>query len=53
MAYRPPNYGSYNYPPVANVFGMIFAVIPIIPIPVLAVIEVRKAEGYTILEVKF
>lgn len=53
LAYKPPNYGAYNYPHVANVFGMIFAVIPVIPIPVMAFIEVRKAEGNTLFEVKF
>ncbi|XP_063402069.1 sodium- and chloride-dependent glycine transporter 1-like [Mytilus trossulus] len=43
--YTLPTYGNYSYPAAANIFGMITAIIPIIPIPIVAFLEIRKAEG--------
>lgn len=50
-SYVPPEYGSYKYPPWAQVFGWFVAVIPLIPIPVFAYREIKDANGQTYMEV--
>lgn len=50
-SYVPPEYGSYKYPPWAQVFGWFVAVIPLIPIPVFAYREIKIANGRTYMEV--
>nr|XP_011443803.2 sodium- and chloride-dependent glycine transporter 2 [Crassostrea gigas]XP_019927579.2 sodium- and chloride-dependent glycine transporter 2 [Crassostrea gigas]XP_034320566.1 sodium- and chloride-dependent glycine transporter 2 [Crassostrea gigas]XP_034320572.1 sodium- and chloride-dependent glycine transporter 2 [Crassostrea gigas] len=49
-SYVPPEYGSYKYPPWAQVFGWFVAVIPLIPIPVFAYREIKIANGRTYME---
>ena len=49
--YKPPTYGDYEYPDAAIVFGWCVALAPILPVPVLAVLEIRKAPGDTIAKV--
>lgn len=49
-SYVPPEYGSYKYPPWAQVFGWFVAVIPLIPIPVFAYREIKNANGRTYME---
>lgn len=52
-SYVPPEYGSYKYPPWAQVFGWFVAVIPLIPIPVFAYREIKNANGRTYMEVSW
>lgn len=52
-SYVPPEYGSYKYPPWAQVFGWFVAVIPLIPIPVFAYREIKIANGRTYMEVSW
>ena len=51
LLYEPPSYGDYQYPTAATACGFVTALIPVIPIPVVAINEIRKAEGYTFMEV--
>jgi hypothetical protein len=50
-SYVPPEYGNYKYPEWAQVFGWFVAVVPLLPIPVLAIREIRIASGETFLQV--
>lgn len=50
VLYEPPSYGNYEYPVAATTCGFIIASLPIIPIPVMAIYQIRKAEGCTFIE---
>ncbi|XP_062576126.1 sodium- and chloride-dependent betaine transporter-like [Saccostrea cucullata] len=49
-SYVPPEYGTYKYPDWAQGFGWFVAVIPLLPIPLLAYREIRLASGSTFWE---
>ena len=40
-----PTYGAYHYPEWAVGFGFIIAVVPVLPIPVVAALRVFQASG--------
>ncbi|KAJ8318581.1 hypothetical protein KUTeg_003672 [Tegillarca granosa] len=48
VSYRPPNFGSYYYPMYAQAIGWVVAGLPIIPLPVFGIIEIRKSKGSSI-----
>ncbi|KAJ8320408.1 hypothetical protein KUTeg_001995, partial [Tegillarca granosa] len=50
MSYQPPNYGTYIYPGYAQVIGWIIACIPVIPIPIYMVIQLKNAPGNSLYE---
>ena len=50
-AYTMPTYDGYSYPASARVIGFVFAMLPIIPIPIFMVWELCRAEG-SFLEVR-
>ena len=50
IQYQPPTYEGYEYPVFARALGLLLAVIPIIPLPVLMVIQLVQTPG-TICEV--
>ncbi|CAG2201327.1 Sodium- and chloride-dependent GABA transporter 2,Sodium- and chloride-dependent taurine transporter,Sodium-dependent dopamine transporter,Sodium-dependent proline transporter,Sodium-and chloride-dependent glycine transporter 2,Sodium-dependent noradrenaline transporter,Sodium- and chloride-dependent GABA transporter 1,Sodium- and chloride-dependent betaine transporter,Sodium- and chloride-dependent neutral and basic amino acid transporter B(0+),Sodium-dependent neutral amino acid transporter SLC6A17,Sodiu len=47
-SYKPPSYGSYEYPLLAAVFGTFLSILPLIPIPICAVGIVLHAPGDTL-----
>ncbi|KAK3105595.1 hypothetical protein FSP39_001378 [Pinctada imbricata] len=51
--YSLPTYGTYEYPTLAVVFGWFIALVPLVPLPIVAVREVKKAPGNTTFQVKF
>ncbi|XP_060073835.1 sodium- and chloride-dependent glycine transporter 1-like [Ylistrum balloti] len=50
--YGPPNTAQYTYPDYAAVVGNLFAIIPLLPIPILAVVQLFKEKGSIIQRVK-
>ncbi|KAJ8320366.1 hypothetical protein KUTeg_001953 [Tegillarca granosa] len=50
ISYKPPNYGTYIYPGYAQVIGWSIASIPIIPIPVYIVIQLKNAPANSLYE---
>ncbi|XP_046564506.1 sodium- and chloride-dependent betaine transporter-like [Haliotis rubra] len=51
-SYKPPTYGEYNYPKAAVGVGWFIAMVTILPIPVVMVIQILKAEGSFVQRVK-
>ena len=52
VQYQPPTYEGYHYPVFARALGLLLAVIPLIPLPVLMVIQLVKTPG-SFMEVLF
>ncbi|XP_076114312.1 sodium- and chloride-dependent glycine transporter 1-like [Mytilus galloprovincialis] len=50
VRYESPTYGDYSYPLLANVFGFTYALVPLLPVIICAVITVFQSEGNTVLE---
>ncbi|XP_060071373.1 sodium- and chloride-dependent glycine transporter 2-like [Ylistrum balloti] len=48
--YKPPTYGDYVYPGYTSIIGFILAMIPIIPLPVCALMTIRGTPGQTLME---
>ncbi|XP_067651823.1 sodium- and chloride-dependent glycine transporter 1-like [Haliotis asinina] len=44
-AYQMPTYDGYAYPLIARAIGFVFAMLPIVPLPILMVLELMKAKG--------
>ncbi|XP_046573609.1 sodium- and chloride-dependent betaine transporter-like [Haliotis rubra] len=42
ISYQAPTYGKYVFPSYANIIGWCFAVMPLLPLPVVMIITVRK-----------
>lgn len=51
VRYESPTYGDYSYPLLANVFGFTYALVPLLPVIICAVITVFQSEGNTVIEV--
>lgn len=51
VRYEPPTYGEYSYPLLANVFGFTYALVPLLPVIICAVITVLQSDGNSVLEV--
>ncbi|XP_076451015.1 sodium- and chloride-dependent glycine transporter 2-like [Babylonia areolata] len=45
LMYQPPTYGEYQYDMLARVIGWMIAIVPFLPIPVGAVLQLAKAKG--------
>lgn len=45
IQYKPPTYEGYEYPAFARALGLLLAVIPLIPLPVLMVIQLVNTQG--------
>ncbi|XP_067652097.1 sodium- and chloride-dependent betaine transporter-like isoform X2 [Haliotis asinina] len=52
VSYKPPTYGEYSYPEAAVGVGWFIAMVTILPIPVIMVIQILKAEGSFVQRVK-
>jgi len=52
VIYKPPTYGDYEYPAFVEIIGWILAVVPILPIVVVACKVLISSPGKTITEVK-
>ncbi|XP_069114116.1 sodium- and chloride-dependent glycine transporter 1-like isoform X1 [Argopecten irradians] len=50
--YGPPNTALYTYPDYAAVIGNIFAILPILPIPIFAVVGLLKGNGPFVQRIK-
>ncbi|XP_046348236.2 sodium- and chloride-dependent glycine transporter 1-like [Haliotis rufescens] len=48
VQYQSPTYGKYTYPGEATVVGWVIALLPVIPIPIMMIIELRKQRGSTL-----
>ena len=45
VMYRPPTYGTYKFPEYAIVIGWMITVIPLIPLPVMGFLAVKRTRG--------
>ncbi|CAG2189983.1 Sodium- and chloride-dependent taurine transporter [Mytilus edulis] len=50
VRYESPTYGEYSYPLLANVFGFTYALVPLLPVIICAVITVLQSDGNSVLE---
>ncbi|XP_033738613.1 sodium- and chloride-dependent glycine transporter 2-like [Pecten maximus] len=48
--YKPPTYGDYVYPGYTSIIGFILALVPIIPLPICALLTIRGSPGQTLME---
>lgn len=45
IQYQPPTYEGYEYPVFARALGLMLAVVPLIPLPVLMIIQFLQTPG--------